>query len=64
MITQRGYAEEPNFDLYVYEKLFIANQIQKLFNQFILSLLLCNVLTHRPAKARNNKNKQVYSALS
>ena len=64
MVTQEGRAKElkPRFD--VDERLLIATHIRKLFNQVVRVLLLCNVLTNRPAKARNNKSKKVHSALS
>ena len=64
MVTQEGRAKElkPRFD--VDERLLIATHIRKLLNQFVLGLLLCNVLTNRPAKACNNKSKQVHRALS
>ena len=64
MVSQEGRAKElkPRFDLD--ERHLLATHIRKLLNQFVLSLLLCNVLTNRPAKACNNKSKQVHSALS
>ena len=57
MVTQEGRAKElkPRFD--VDERLLIATHIRKLFKQFVLGLLICNVLTNRPAKACNNKSK-------
>ena len=64
MVTQQGLtkASKPRFD--VDERRLTATHIRKLLNQFVLGLLLCNVLTNRPAKACNSKNKQVHSALS
>ena len=64
MVTQEGRAKElkPRFD--VDERLLIATHIRKLLNQFVLDLLLCNVLANGPANACNNKSKQVHSALS
>ena len=64
MVTQqeRAGGSKPRFDLD--ERRLIATHIRKLLNQFVLSLLLCNVLANRPAKACNNKSKQVHRALS
>ena len=64
MITQQESAKglTPGFD--VDEKHFIATHVRKLLDQFTLDLLLCNMLANRPAKACNNKSKQVNSALS
>ena len=53
MITQKRRAKvsKPRFDFYVDEKRLIATHIRKLLNQFVLGLLLYNVLTNRPARA-------------
>ena len=65
MVTQEGRAKgsKPRFDVDVDERSFIDTHIRKLLNQFVLSLLLCNVLANRPAKTCNNKSKHVQSAL-
>ena len=56
MVTQQGRAKEskPRFD--VDEKRLIITHIRKLLNQFVLGLLLFNVLTQRSAKACNKKS--------
>ena len=58
MVTQQGRAKEskPRFDVDVDEKRLIITHIRKLLNQFVLGLLLFNVLTQRSAKACNKKS--------